>query len=311
MSHKTKVWLAMMALYIIWGSTYLGIRYAVMTIPPFMMAGVRFAISGSMLFVWRRMAGDPMPTLNQWKSALIVGLLLLLGGNGVLGWAERLIPSGVAALLIGAVPMMLVLIEGLRPGGVKPTWRQIFGLLIGFGGIAILIGPAEFTGGGQEINLLGVGACLIASLLWAIGSIYNRTADLPESTTLFTGMEMLMGSAGLIAFGLVSGELNGFRIEQVSIESLIGLIYLITFGSLIGFVSYAWAIRNAPVSLVATYAYVNPIVAVLLGNLIASEPLDSRVLIAALIIVGSVIFINSSKKSKVIQEDEVNAVIAD
>ncbi len=292
---KTKIWAALLAVYFVWGSTYLGIRFAVETIPPFLQAGVRFLIAGAFLFIWRRMAGDPAPTRNQWKSALIVGSLLLVGGNGLISLSEKSIPSGVAALLVATIPMFMVLVEALRPGGVRPTPGQIVGLLIGFSGVIILIGPAEF-GGVREFSLVSGGICLFAAVLWSLGSIYNRNADLPQSTLLFTGMEMLMGSLGLIIVSALKGEIGQFQISAVSSQSLMGLLYLITIGSLVGFTSYAWLLRNAPVSLVSTYAYVNPVVAVILGSFFAQEKMTLRILLAALVIVGSVVIVNLAKK---------------
>jgi drug/metabolite transporter (DMT)-like permease len=292
---KLKVWAALLAVYIVWGSTYLGIRFAVETIPPFLQAGVRFLISGLFLFTLRRLAGDPSPTRKQWISASIVGGLLLVGGNGLISLAEINVPSGVVALLVATIPMFMVLVEALRPGGVRPSAGQVFGLLVGFGGVAVLIGPAEF-GGVREFSLASGGIALCAALLWSIGSIYNRNADLPNSTLLFTGMEMLMGSLGLLIVSGLKGEFTQFVPAAVSTRSLLGLLYLITFGSLVGFTSYAWLLRNASVSLVSTYAYVNPIVAVLLGGLLAQEPINPRILIAAMIIVGSLLLVNLAKK---------------
>ncbi len=292
---KTKVWAALLAVYIVWGSTYLGIHFAVQTIPPFLQAGVRFLISGIFLLIWRRMSGDPAPTLNQWRSALIVGGLLLVGGNGLISLSEVSLPSGVAALLVAATPIFMVLVEALRPGGVRPTAWQVFGLLVGFSGVALLIGPAEF-GGVREFSLIGGATALCATFLWALGSIYNRNTDLPASTLLFTGMEMLMGGLGLLILSGLTGELTHFQPSAVSTASLLGLLYLITFGSLIGFTSYAWLLRNAPISLVSTYAYVNPVVAVLLGSLLARETLNPRILVAASIIIGSVVLVNLTKK---------------
>ena len=301
---KTKIWLALLALYIVWGSTYLAIRYAVETIPPFMSAGLRFLISGVILILWRRAAGDDLPTRNQWKSTAIIGTLLLLGGNGLVSWAEQSIPSGIAALIIGAVPMFLVVIEALRPRGVKPTLQVIVGLLIGFGGIYLLVGPSELSSG-MHLNPLGVAALLTACLLWSIGSVYSKTADLPKSALMMTGAEMLMGSISLAIVSGLAGEWRSFDIFQVSSKSWLGLLYLITFGSMIGFVSYTWLLQHAPISLVATYAYVNPLVAVFIGNWLAQESLNARTLIAAGIIIGSVVFINSAHRLKVRKEAEI------
>ncbi len=293
---KTKIWIALLALYIVWGSTYLAIRFAVETIPPFLHAGIRFFVSGVILIVWQRAAGFEMPTRSQWRSTAIIGNLLLLGGNGLVSWAEQTIPSGIAALIIGSVPLFLVVIEALRPGGVKPSWQAILGIVIGFVGIYILVGPSEVAGGGLQLNPLGIGALLIACLLWSIGSIYSKTADLPKSSLMNSGAQMLMGSVGLFLVSAVTGEWSGFEAVGITTRSMMGLLYLIFVGSLIGFVSYGWLLQNAPVSLVATYAYVNPIVAVLLGNWLGAEPLEPRIWLAAAIIIGAVVLINSVKK---------------
>jgi len=302
---KTKIWLALLALYIVWGSTYLAIRFAVETIPPFLSAGLRFLVSGVILLIWRRAAGDAMPTKRQWRSTAIVGIFLLLGGNGLVSFAEQDVPSGIAALIIGSMPLWLVSIEAVRPGGVKPNWFAIIGLIVGFGGIFLLVGPAELTGGGHTLNPLGVGTLLMAAFLWSIGSIYSRNVDMPKSSLMGTSAEMLAGSVALFAVSGLTGEWNGFSFAQVAPNSWLGLAYLITIGSLVGFGSYGWLLQNAPVSLVATYAYVNPLVAVFLGAWLADEVINARIIIAGLIIIGSVVLINQSKSSKpqIIQEE--------
>ncbi len=299
---KSKIWLALLALYIVWGSTYLGIKVAIETIPPFFHASVRFLISGIILVVWQRSVGQEMPTRKQWVSAAIIGTLLLLGGNGLVSWAEQFIPSGIAALIIGSMPMFLVVAEALRPNGVKPTWRAIDGLLIGFAGIFILVGPAEISGSSTKLNPFGVIALLGACVTWASGSVYSKTADLPKSSLMNTGAQMLMGSVSLMIVSLLTGELHGWDITAVSSRSIYGLTYLIFVGSLVGFASYGWLLQNAPISLVATYAYVNPIVAVFLGNWIGDEPLEPRIWVAAAIIIGAVIFINTRSKPQIKKE---------
>jgi drug/metabolite transporter (DMT)-like permease len=296
---KTKLWIALLALYIVWGSTYLAIRFSVETIPPFLHAALRFLISGAILYIWRRAAGDPAPTPGNWKSTAIVGTALLLGGNGLVAWAEQTVPSGIAALMITTSPFWLVLFESLRAGGTKPTWQAILGLIVGFAGVFILVGPKEITGSEVSFSTLGIVLLLLAPFFWSLGSIYAKGADMPKSTLLSTGMQMLTGAVALFLVSLVKGELNGFSLGLVSMRSWLGLAYLITFGSLIGFVSYGWLLHNAPVSLMSTYAYVNPVVAVLLGNLLADEPLNGRILVAAAIIIGSVILINSARQAKV------------
>lgn len=305
---KTKIWIALITLYIVWGSTYFGIKVAIETIPPFFHAGIRFLVSGIILVVWQRTVGEEMPTRNQWISTFMIGNLLLLGGNGLVAWAEQTIPSGIAALIIGSVPLFLVIMEAIRPKGVKPNWQSIVGLIIGFIGIFILVGPAEIAGSETRLNPFGVIALLSACLFWAIGSIYSKSADLPKSTLMTTGAEMLMGSIGLFFVSLITGELNSWNPAEVSTRSLFGLIYLIAIGSIIGFGSYIWLLQNAPISLVATYAYVNPIVAVILGYFFGNEILEPRIWLATAIIIGAVAFINSRSKPQVKKEAQEVAV---
>lgn len=295
---KTKIWIALIAVYIIWGSTYLGIRFAVETIPPFLQAGVRFLIAGIILLLWRWRAGDALPTRAQWISAGVVGTFLLVGGNGLISYAEQTVPSGIAALLVATIPLWMVLVEALRPGGGRPGVMQVFGLLLGFAGIVILVGPADLLPGNAQFGLTGALICLVAAFLWSLGSIYSRNADTPSSTVLFSGMQMLAGSLGLFLVSAALGEFGRFDPGAVSLRSLGGLIYLITFGSLGGFVAYGWLLQNAPLSLVSTYAYVNPIVAVLLGNLLAQEVLNGRILVAAGVIIGAIALINWKNATK-------------
>ncbi len=294
---KAKVWVALLAVYLVWGSTYLMIRFVVETLPPFLSAGLRFVVSGVILLVWRRLAGEAAPTLRQWRSAAIVGSLLLLGGNGLVCWAEQTVPSGVAALIIGAVPMFLVIADALRPNGARPTLRVLVGLVMGFRGIYLLVGPSVFSDG-MPLNMPGVAALLLASLLWAIGSIYSKTADLPKTALMTTGAEMLAGGFALLVVSVLSEQWSLFSLTQVSADSWLALAYLIVFGSMIGFASYAWLLQNAPISVVATYAYVNPLVAVFLGNWFAQEPLTPRILSASTIIIGAIIFMNSASGSQ-------------
>jgi drug/metabolite transporter (DMT)-like permease len=293
---KIKIWVSLVLVYVLWGSTYLAIRYAVETIPPFLMAGTRFLAAGLILYVWRRAAGDPAPTRRQWVSAAVIGLLLLLGGNGMLSWAEQKVPSGVAALLIGSIPIWMTTIEAIRPGGARPNWLGVLGLVIGFGGIALLVVPSLAGGSKAELHPVGIAALLFASLSWSLGSIYSRHAKLPSSALLLTSMEMLAGSAGLILLGTVTGEWRLLVLPAVALRSWLGLAYLAVFGSMIAYTAYTWLLRNAPLPLVSTYAYVNPLIAILLGSLLAGELLTARILAAAIVIVGSVVVINLSQR---------------
>ena len=295
---KTKVWTALLAIYIIWGSTYLAIRFAVETIPPFFMAGVRFLISGLILYIWRRLAGDPAPTPRQWRSGAIVGLLLLLGGNGVVSWAEQHVASGIAALIVASIPLWVALIDAIRPHGIKPDRKIVLGLLIGFGGIVMLVLSSGGQGSAEGMTFSGVVALLLAAFLWSLGSIYGRDADMPKSSLLGTSIEMLGGAAGLFIAATLLGEWKAVNLAAITSRSLIGLGYLIVAGSLIGFTSYSWLIRNAPVSLAATYAYVNPVVAIFLGAWLAHEVINLPIVISAMVIIASVVVINLSKKAQ-------------
>ncbi|MFO7583222.1 MAG: EamA family transporter [Anaerolineales bacterium] len=296
---KTKIWLALLAVYIVWGSTYLGIRFAIESIPPFLHAGVRFLVSAALILGWRFfLAKDERPTLRQWRDAGIVGLFLLVGGNGLVSWAEQTVDSGIAALIVGTTPLWLTLFEAIRPGGIRPGWMAIAGLVVGFVGIAILINPETLANAAFRIDLWGAGALVMATILWASGSIYSRGADVPKSVLMFTGMQMAVGSVGLFIVSILSNELSGFDLRDVTTTSWLGLAYLILFGSLVGFVAYGWLLRNAPISLVATYAYVNPLVAMFLGAWLANEILTGRVFVAALVIISAVVVINRAKAPK-------------
>lgn len=289
----------MISIYIVWGSSYLAMRIGVQTIPPFVMAGVRFIIAGGFLLILRFLRGDPMPTRRQWRSAAIIGLFLLFGGNGLVMWAEQFVHSGIAALLVGTTPLWLVVLEALIYRR-RPSWPVLAGVLIGLAGMVVLIGPSQLTGLHGDVDLLGGAAVILGALSWAAGSLYSRGADLPDSPLLYNGMEMLCGGVALLVLATLTGEWARLDIAAISLNSWLGMVYLIIFGSLIGFSSYTWLLRSAPTMLVSTYAYVNPVVAVVVGNLIAQEPLTPRVILAALIIVSGVILITltGSKKGK-------------
>ncbi len=284
------IWAAMIAVYIVWGSTYLAIRFAVETMPPFLMAAVRFLIAGSLLFVVRRMAGDPMPTRIEARGAGIVGLFLLLGGNGGVVWAEQTVPSGLAALMVSSSPLWMLLIEAMFPGGRKPSLRALVGIVIGFIGVLVLFWPGE-GGGLAGVAPLGAGALIFATIAWSFGSIYSRHLRLPSSPMMGTAVEMIIGGLALLAAGGLTGEFSRLNFAAIAPSSMLGLAYLIVFGSLVGFSAYTWLLRVAPTSLVSTYAYVNPLVALVLGALIGSETFGPRTLIAAAIILGSVALI--------------------
>jgi drug/metabolite transporter (DMT)-like permease len=297
---RAQIIAAFASIYLVWGSTYLAIRYAIETIPPFTMGGVRFLISGALLYVWARYRGAPKPTRLHWRNATIAGGFLLLGGNGAVVWAEQFVPSGLTALLVSILPFWLVIIEWVRPPRRRPSGLVLVGLVLGFIGIIVLVGPGNLGGQG-DIRPLGALVLILGSLSWAIGSFWSRDAELPRSGLLTTGMEMLTGGALLLIVGVVSGELGDFDLRRVSSESAIGLLYLITFGSLIGFTSYIWLLDKVSPARLGTYAYVNPIVAVLLGWAIAGETLSIRTGVAAAIVICAVALITSARSTTTVQ----------
>jgi len=290
---RTKIWAALIAIYLAWGSTYLAIHFAVQSIPPFFMTGMRFLVAGTVLYIWRRWTGDPAPTRGQWKSGAIIGNLLLVGGIGGVTWAEQYVPSGIAALIVAATPLWVVLVEAMKPGGKRPSWITMAGVLIGLSGIFILINPLKTTGFQQDYNLFGIAVLLLAALSWAIGSIYSHQANLPKSALLSTGMQLLAGSAGSFLFGLLTGEARRLDLRGITLQSVAGLAYLIVIGSLVGYVCYTWLLRVAPTTLVVTYAYINPLVAVILGSLLAQEVLTTRIFISIPLILSAVVLIHA------------------
>ncbi|HEY4694249.1 MAG TPA: EamA family transporter, partial [Bellilinea sp.] len=262
------------------------------------MAGTRHFTAGVILYTIMRMRGAPSPTRANWKSAAIVGLLLLAGANGLVSWAEITVPSAVTALLVGSVPLWMILIDWIsgryRDKSKRPSWLAFAGVISGFIGIALLVGPNEIAG--QRVDPLGAAALLIGAVLWAGGSLYSRTADLPASPLLGTGMEMMIGGLGCFIISGLTGEWGRLDLAAVSTSSVTGLIYLIVFGSLVGFASYTWLLRAAPTTLVSTYAYVNPVVAIFLGVLLADEVISPRMILAAVIILASVALITFTRQ---------------
>jgi drug/metabolite transporter (DMT)-like permease len=292
---------AFAAVYIFWGSTYLAIKYAIETLPSFLMAGSRFLIAGGILYIWGRFSADyEKPTFAQWRTSFIVGALLLLGGNGAMVVAQHYIPSSMAALLVATEPFYIVLLSWLWLGNNRPNMRAVLGLLVGFFGVFLLINGQGGVGAGQIGSGQIIGTLLVigGAFAWAAGSIYGLRAPAPKSSALGAGMQMLSGGALLTILGTVSGEWSGFNIAAVSTNSWLGWIYLIIFGSLIGFTAYSWLLKNAPPAKVSTYAYVNPVIAVLLGWMIAGETFTGQMLLGAGIIVSSVMLITSEDKNE-------------
>jgi drug/metabolite transporter (DMT)-like permease len=286
--------LAFLAVYIIWGSTYLAIRFGVESLPPFLMAATRHVIPGLILFGWRRARGVPAPTAAQWQGALLVGLLLLLGGNGLVTWAEQWVPSGLTALLIASVPLFMGLLSGMVEPASRPRARGIAGIVLGFAGVAVLVEPHGELAASRPV-LLGAAGILAGSFLWATGSLFSRKATMPKDPFLATSVQMLGGAVGCLVAGTLSGEWSRVDLAAVSARSAFSLLYLVLFGSIVAFSAYVWLLQVAAPAKVATYAYVNPVVAVFLGWTLGGEAVSSRTLLASVIIIASVVMITTER----------------
>lgn len=280
--------------YLIWGSTYLGIRFAVATLPPFLMGGARFVLAGFILYGWLRLRGIPNPAVGHWKNAIIVGTLLLGVGNGGVNWAERTVPSGLTALIIAVTPMWFALLDWLRPGGTRPLPQTLAGIGIGFAGMVMLVWTRDTPAAGA-VDRAGLVALMVASFCWAGGSLYARYTPKPESSLMGIALQMIMGGLVLCLMGSISGEWTRTDWGGVSSESLLAFVYLTLIGSLVGFTAYSWLLKVSPPSMVSTYAYVNPVIAVFLGWALAGETLNARSLSAAAVIVLGVVIITTRR----------------
>ena len=284
-----QVALALAVLYIVWGSTYLAIRIAVGTIPPFTQGSIRFLISGTILSLAtaRGHAGEPRPGRREWRDAAIIGGFLLVGGNGLVALGETTVGSGIAALLIATLPLWVAILGRLF-FNLRLAHPTLVGIGLGFAGVGALVWPA---GGSAPVDLVGAVILLGSPILWAIGSLYSARAHLPARPLVGVAMQMLCGGAMLGAVAILTGELSRFHPATVTRESIAALAYLVAVGSLVGFTAYAWLLRVAPLSLISTFAYVNPIVAVALGALILGESVTPRTLLAGAIILVAVAII--------------------
>ena len=285
--------LAMAAVYLFWGGTYLGMRLALTSMPPFLMAGSRFLAAGGALYLFRRARGDARPSLSQWKSAGVIGALLLLGGNGLTAWAEQTVPSSIASLVVATVPMWMAAI-GHYTKETRLTPGEMVGLAAGFAGIGILVFTSKMDES-QALDPTGLAALFLAAVLWASGSMYTRRAQLPASPLLSTAMQMISGGALLIVLSLATGDFRAFDPSKLSPRSIAGLAYLVVFGSIVAFSCYTWLLKRAEPTLVSTYAFVNPVVAMLLGCLAGGEKIGPGALAAAAVIIGAVALITLSR----------------
>ncbi len=279
--------LAFAAIYLIWGSTYLAIRFAVETIPPFLMLAARFGVAGLLLYAWLRLRGRPRPPPREWAGSTVVGGLLLVGGTGAVAWAEQWIPSGLAALLVAIVPVWMVLLDWLRPGGRRPGPAVIAGLLLGLAGVVLLVGPVDLSGG-DVMQLAGAGVVVLGTISWATGSVHGARVPVPRAPRMAAALQMCTGGALLLLIGTAAGEWARLDPGAMSTRSILSLAYLIVFGSLVAFAAYVYLLRVATPARVGSYAYVNPVVAVFLGWALADEPVTARTLLAAAIILVGV-----------------------
>lgn len=293
---RAQLVLAFTAIYLIWGSTYLAIRVAVGAMPPFLMASVRFLIAGTLLLTFLKLRGVAWPTAHQWRANAIIGIFLLVGGNGSVVWAEQYVPSGLTALLIGIGPLYIVLTEWAWPGGSRPTAITMTALLLGFAGVAWLAAPWERGTG--ALHLGAVGAILLGCLSWSVGSIFSRHAKHGADPFVASALQMLGGGAALLLVALADGDFARLNLAAVTPRAWGAFVYLIAAGSLVGFSTFVWLMKHSAPARVATYAYVNPIVAVFLGWILLDEPITPRTLVASAIIVTAVAIITTEKSRR-------------
>ncbi|HLK04331.1 MAG TPA: EamA family transporter [Candidatus Acidoferrum sp.] len=304
---STPLLLAFLAVYIVWGSTYLAMRFGVESFPPLLLAGTRFLTTGIILYPILRWKTGIRPTAQHWQTAAITGFLLLFCGNGGVCWAELTVPSGVTALLVAMVTLWMVLVDWLRPGGHRPSGRVFFGVFLGFAGLVLLVGPSHLGASGR-IDPIGAGVLVLASLSWACGSLYSKHGSLPGSAMLSMAMQSLAGGTALWIGGFLTGEVGRLHVSTISTRSWLAVAYLIVFGSGIGFTAYIYILKNSTAARVATYAFVNPVVALLLGWVFAGEPLTLRTLAAAAVILGAVVLVITAPHREPLPKAKVLAV---
>ncbi len=288
---------AFASVYLIWGSTYLAIRVAIETMPPFLMLGVRFGVAGVLMYGWLRLRGGARPSWRQWRTAALIGGLMLFVGTGSVAWAEQYIPSGLAALLVTTVPVWMVLLDWLWNGGRRPGGIIFVGLLLGFAGVVLLVDPVALVRH-HSVDVSAGAVVFIGALAWATGSIHARSADLPVNPFMTTAMQMVAGGVVLMIGGSLLGEWRHFDVSALSVRSFFAWSYLVVFGAFIAFSAYVWLLKNTTVARASTYAYVNPVVAVFLGWALADEPFNLRIFVAVILLVSAVVLITRYSRSK-------------
>jgi drug/metabolite transporter (DMT)-like permease len=290
---RVELLLAFFAIYVVWGSTYLAIRYAVETIPPLIVAGARHTAAGLTLLAWAWMRGY-RPTRREWQASLVLGIFYFVIGHGSLHWAETVVPSGLAALLIASEPIWIAVMAAVVSHGERLTGKTVIGLLLGIAGVALLMGDEAASG--NRAVLIGSIAILLGTLSWSVGVMYSRTSALPRNALARAGMPEIVGASILLIIAGVTGEFSGFHLMAVSTRSALSLLYLITFGSIVAFTAYTWLLDHVSPTLVSTHTYVNPVIAVLLGWLWAGEVINLRVLEAGLLTLFAVFLISQGTR---------------
>ncbi len=290
---RAKLFGAFFLIYVVWGSNFLAIRYAVETIPPFLLMGVRSLLAGVCLFAWARLRGAKRPTPQHWRAAAAAGTLLFLGCHGLLAWAQLRVPSGVAALALATIPVWMTLLDWLLARGRRPGPSVWTGIALGLFGLGVLAAPGRGTG---TVDLLGILALLASAFAWAAGSIVGRESRLPSSVVLATGMQLLAGGLALAAVSVGAGEAVAFDPSGVSSRSILGFVYMVVASSILALTAYVWLLRVSTPSRVGSYAFVNPLVAVLIGWAVGGEPLTARTAVAALLIVAGVASIVTGRR---------------
>jgi drug/metabolite transporter (DMT)-like permease len=307
---RIRMIVAFAALYLIWGSTFLGIRFAIETIPPFLMAGARFLIAGVIMYAIAWSQGITKSSWANWRTSLIIGACLLLAGNGGVTISEQYIDSGLAALIVAIVPIYIVVLGWVAGIGPRPTPIVWLGLVGGFIGVGILLGPAlRFSSNSGRHPAIGMSILLVSSFIWSAGSLYSRMSKHAASPFLTAAQQMLCGGLLLLLTSFVTGEPRRFHPNSMSILSLASFAYLVIIGAVIGYTAYIWLLRHCDPAKVATYAYVNPIVAVLLGATFAGETLTMRTLVAAALIIGSVALVITAQQLRLRAEPQIGAAV--
>jgi drug/metabolite transporter (DMT)-like permease len=292
-----KVLLAFAIIYFVWGSTFLAIRVGVREVPPFLLAGMRFLVAGLILYCWMRARGTASPTAREWSAASILAMLIFVFDYGLLFWAERRVPSGIAAVMMATIPVFMALAEIVVLRTQRLTLRLGLALLVGIGGVAVLVGHSMSLGE-APIDTAGAWALIFAAISWSVAASLSRKLPLPAAKAMSSGAQMLAGGVFLTLTAALLGEFRGFHVQAVSRGAWLALAYLIVAGSIVGFTAYVWLIHHESPTKVGTYAYVNPVVAVLVGYFLGGEAIGPRTIVGTLLVLVSVVVITTTPKGK-------------